>query len=159
AKRAEAEERQVRLNVAAGMQRVEDGDLFGSLPWLVEALRLDKKAPRREIDRTRLAAVLRQTPKLVQLWSHDGPVLYAEFSPDGRRVVTASADNTARVWDTSTGKPITPPLKHNGPVFHAAFSPDGRRVVTASADGTARIWDAATGKAVTPSLKHGDYVR
>jgi hypothetical protein len=50
-------------------------------------------------------------------------------------------DKTARVWDTESGQPITPPLKHEGTVWHAAFSPDGRRAVTASEDHTARIWD------------------
>jgi WD40 repeat protein len=55
-------------------------------------------------------------------------------------VVTASVDNTAQVWDATTGKPVTPPLQHDGSVYAAAFSPDGTRVVTASADKTARIW-------------------
>ena len=58
----------------------------------------------------------------------------AAFSPDGRRIVTASEDHTARVWDTATGEPISPPMKHEGAVWHAAFSPDGRRVVTACPD-------------------------
>jgi len=63
------------------------------------------------------------------------------FSPDGTRVVTASDDKTARVWDAATGNPLTSPLDHQGPVRSAAFSPDGTRVVTASDDKTARVWD------------------
>ena len=59
----------------------------------------------------------------------------AAFSPDGKRIVTASADKTARVWDAETGKPIGEPLKgHDGIVCSAAFSPDGKRIVTASQD-------------------------
>ena len=65
---------------------------------------------------------------------HQGQVVYAAFSPDGTRVVTASWDNTARVWDAATGKPVTGPLEHQGQVYSAAFSPDGTRVVTASRD-------------------------
>src|SRR5262249_10101333 len=63
------------------------------------------------------------------------------FSPDGTRVVTASRDKTAQVWDAVTGKPLTSPLQHQGSVVSAAFSPDGTRIVTASGDKTARVWD------------------
>jgi WD40 repeat protein len=86
---------------------------------------------------------------------HNGKVEEASFSPDGRRVVTASADHSARVWDAETGAPLTPPLQHGAGVAYASFSPDGRRVVTGSRQGTARVWDASTGEPVTPLLKNG----
>jgi WD40 repeat protein len=85
---------------------------------------------------------------------HQGMACDAEFSPDGRRVVTASFDWTARVWDAATGKPVTPPLRHTDMGLWANFSPDGRRVVTASMDGTARVWDAGTGRPITSPLPH-----
>jgi WD40 repeat protein len=85
---------------------------------------------------------------------HDGPVWHASFSADGRRVVTASDDKTARIWDAETGKAIMAPLKHDGPVWHASFSADGHRVVTGCDDKTARVWDADTGEPLTPPLKH-----
>jgi WD40 repeat protein len=65
----------------------------------------------------------------------------AAFSPDGKHIVTASEDKTARLWDGETGKPIGEPLKgHEDAVGRAAFSPDGKRIVTASSDKTARLW-------------------
>ena len=76
---------------------------------------------------------------------HEAAINCAAFSPDGERVVTASADKTAQVWEAATGTPIGMPLRHEDSVIRAAFSPDGARVVTASADKTARVWDAATG--------------
>ena len=83
------------------------------------------------------------------LKGHDGAVYSAAFSPDGKRIVTASGDKTARIWDAATGKPIGEPLTgHDGSVSSAAFSPDGKRIVTASEDKTARIWDAATGEPI-----------
>ena len=59
-------------------------------------------------------------------------LIRAQFSPDGQRVVTASEDNTARLWDAASGKPIGEPMKHEDAVISAQFSPDGQRVVTAS---------------------------
>jgi tetratricopeptide (TPR) repeat protein len=86
-------------------------------------------------------------------------VNYAEFSFDGRRLVTASDDQTARVWDASSGEAVTGPLEHTGEVNQASFSRDGRRLVTASRDRTARVWDASTGRPLSPPLKHNDSVQ
>ncbi|WP_437573546.1 nSTAND1 domain-containing NTPase [Sorangium sp. So ce887] len=73
---------------------------------------------------------------------HPDGVLDADYSPDGKRIVTASWDKTARVWNADgTGEPLV--LRgHTDVVYSAAFSPDGERVVTASADRTARVWNA-----------------
>ncbi|MGA2247024.1 MAG: protein kinase [Verrucomicrobiota bacterium] len=89
---------------------------------------------------------------------HKGWVLSAQFSPDGRRMVTASADYTARVWDAQTGQLLTKPLQHRDSVNYAQFSPDGQRIVTASADNTAQVWNAETGQPVGVAMKHKDYV-
>ena len=72
---------------------------------------------------------------------HADAVQSAAFSPDGSRIVTASWDATARVWDAATGEEIFVLYGHNHNVLSASFSPDGSRIVTASADHTARIWD------------------
>src|SRR4030095_16514001 len=74
---------------------------------------------------------------------HEAQVYSAQFSPDGKRVVTASYDHTAKLWDAASGKPIGEPMKHHDWVNSAQFSPDGQQVVTASFDYTARLWDAA----------------
>ena len=70
------------------------------------------------------------------------------FSADGQYLLTArSTDNTARVWDASTGRELAR-YEHNDVVLAAAFSRDGRYVATASADGTARLWDVSSGREV-----------
>ena len=83
-----------------------------------------------------------------------GPVLAAAFSPDGRAVIIGSMDETARLWDAATGRPIGPTLTHKGRVSAVAFSPDGKAVLTGGWDGMGRLWDAATGRPLEPTLTH-----
>ncbi len=82
-----------------------------------------------------------------------------EFSPDGQKVVTASLDKTAKLWNV-TGELIAP-LKHEHLVYYVKFSPDGQKVVTASLGNTAKIWKV-TGDSIArepiATLKHQKYV-
>jgi WD40 repeat protein len=78
--------------------------------------------------------------------AHTMTVFRALFSPDGRWIVTCSKDNTARLWEASTGVPLhSRALAHDSWVYEASFSPDGRQVVTVSYDKSARLWDVKTG--------------
>jgi glucose/arabinose dehydrogenase len=83
----------------------------------------------------------------------------AVFSPDGKLVLTAGDDGTARLWNATTGEPFLEPLQHQGTVRSAVFNLDGGRIVTASDDGTARIWDATTSTSLSPPLEHHGPVR
>ncbi len=87
---------------------------------------------------------------------HPNVVYQADFSPDGRRLLTASYDGVGRIWSVATGG-VEVPLVGHGPVKLASgvFSPDGHRAVTASHDGTARIWDAASGACLHVLEGHG----
>ena len=111
---------------------------------LLLALEADRRAPSLSANNALLAAVdaCRERRRLL---GHGGSVEDVRYSPDGKRVVTASYDRTARVWDAATGAAIAVLRGHTGRVEAAAFSPDGVRVVTAGADATARVWDASTG--------------
>jgi WD40 repeat protein/serine/threonine protein kinase len=155
AKAQESLDRLVRLQNANGIGLMDEDDLAASLPWFAEALSMEQgQAEREDLQRIRINSVLQACPKPVQIWFHGGPVTSAHFSRDGRLVVTASRDHTARIWDTSTGKPVGSVLQHTGIVWQAIFSPDSRRVVTASEDGTARVWDADTGQPIARPLPH-----
>jgi hypothetical protein len=87
---------------------------------------------------------------LVEPLRHLSWVNSAQFSPDGKRIVTASLDNMARVWDTESGQLLIEPLKHSSTAQSPQFSPDGKRLVTASLDNTARVWDIAPASASRP---------
>jgi WD40 repeat protein len=89
----------------------------------------------------------------------DGMVDRVVFSPDGRFVVVAAADNTAQIWDTAAKTRASPPLHHLAAVVWAAFSPDGRRLLTASAEGTARVWNVETGEPLAPAFSQARAIR
>ncbi|MFN6486659.1 MAG: hypothetical protein RMX98_027770, partial [Nostoc sp. DedQUE02] len=87
-----------------------------------------------------LQTILNNVHEHNQLKGHTSYVNNASFSADGKHIVTASVDNTARVWDLS-GKQIALLKGHTGIVINASFSADGKHIVTASEDKTAREWD------------------
>jgi len=89
---------------------------------------------------------------------HEG-VTSAVFDPSGARVLTASTDKTARLWDVATGAQLTVLRGHQDTVLNAVFDPSGKRVLTASVDRTARLWDAATGAELTVLRGHQSWVR
>ncbi|HYT47911.1 MAG TPA: TIR domain-containing protein, partial [Burkholderiales bacterium] len=124
--------------------------------------RIDLALPRDAVKASSATAALAATVSRMN-WrrgfgGHEGPVNSAAFSPDGSRIVTASTDRTARIWDAASGKEIAVLRGHEDTVISAAFSPDGSRIVTASGDRTARIWDAASADEIAVLRGHEDSV-
>lgn len=96
--------------------------------------------------------VMTVSGKVAQLWkdetmnvlqgrAHDDWVSDANVSDDGDWLVTASNDNTARVWSTRLGVAIAVLRGHHDEVRRAVFSPDAKHIVTAGADGMVRVWN------------------
>ncbi len=71
-------------------------------------------------------------------------------------MITASADKTARVWDSRSGAPLMIIAGHPEAVMTANFSPDRSRIVTSSDDHTVRIWDTGSGTQVAELRGHTD---
>lgn len=76
---------------------------------------------------------------------HTGAITCAQFSPDGTRIVTASEDGTAKIWDARSGECLRKFEAHFDQVRMAKFSPDCTRILTISKNLTAKVWDASTG--------------
>jgi WD40 repeat protein/predicted Ser/Thr protein kinase len=145
----------IRLLVAEATRATEDGDFFGALLPLVEAVRRDAGQPQHEdLQRRRLGALLHHCPQLRHLWLHAGPVDHASLSPDGRRLATASADGTANVWSLDSGERLAPPLLHTSRVMQVVFSPDGRQLATQESGGFARLWNLDSGQPAAPAIPH-----
>ena len=92
----------------------------------------------------------RTAPELERrLDGHNGSVWGVALSADGSRAVSASQDQTLRVWDVHEGACVTVLEGHTGPVRAVALSADGSRAVSASQDQTLRVWDVHEGACVT----------
>ena len=91
---------------------------------------------------------------LLTLKGHNNRVNTAFFSPDDKRIVSASMDNTVKIWDTSTGECQQTLKGHTGSVETAIFSPNGKQIVSASSDHTVKIWDASTGECIQSLQGH-----
>jgi WD40 repeat protein/serine/threonine protein kinase len=157
--RKQAEERLVRLNVGRGLWLLDQGDSFGSLLWFAEALRLEQHDPAKAaVHRARLAVVLRDCPKLVQVWFHKSDAAI-RLTPDGGRFLTIDG-RIVSVWDAETGLRLSQFVVQDEKRLRASLSFNGRRVVTCCGEkDTAQVWDTDTGKpiALSVSVQPGDH--
>ncbi|PWU22157.1 MAG: hypothetical protein C5B50_00090 [Verrucomicrobia bacterium] len=86
---------------------------------------------------------------------HSWPITCFDVSSDGKFVVTASEDKTARLWSRKDLQPIGEPLRHNALVNCARFSPDNERVITSTANHLVRVWDVRTTAPLTDAFDCG----
>jgi hypothetical protein len=147
------------LPTLAANQRELPRQLFGRLGGLAhEAVAEIVTSAQQDPDfrpRPRWPGLTPPGAERLRLVGHQGRVLSASFSPDGVRIVTASSDHTARLWEATTGQDILALHGHEDSVSSASFSPDGARIVTASDDHTARLWEATTGQEMIALRGHG----
>jgi WD40 repeat protein/tRNA A-37 threonylcarbamoyl transferase component Bud32 len=130
----------------------DPGSGFASLTFSPDGERLAASA-----GRTLLVWDAATGKEILTLSGHDRPITRVAYSPDGRRLASASRNGSVKVWDAFTGEKCLTLSGHTIDVHGVAYSPDGRRLVTA-AGGTTRggersncevkIWDALTGQEI-----------
>jgi len=132
--------------------KLRQGEFGSALRLASHGTRIDLALPSEAIGSSpaaaALAAAISKANWRFALGVHKGTVRSVAFSPDGSRIITASSDNTARVWDAATAEEIAILRGHRSSVNSAAFSPDSSLIVTASDDQTARIWDVASAEEI-----------
>jgi eukaryotic-like serine/threonine-protein kinase len=106
----------------------------------------------------------------VQIWNAltgDNPFIYRDhfyfvnavaWSPDGRKIASASADTNVQVWSAATGSNVLTYRGHTGKVNAVAWSPNGKLIASASDDRTVQIWDATTGETIFTYRGHAKEV-
>jgi WD40 repeat protein/serine/threonine protein kinase len=104
--------------------------------------------PRTQFDPRPLPTSQEVAGEALRLEGHKDKVEAVAFTLDGKRAVSGSHDNTARIWDLSSGKEATGPVQHAGAVHALAMVPDGRHFVTACWDGNVCVCDLEQGKLV-----------
>jgi WD40 repeat protein/serine/threonine protein kinase len=150
---------QSRLLTQASAQRLKDSDVEGAQGIILEVLTDPRFAQGQMPAAISVFQESRAADAQLAVLSAQGNRAYsAAYSPDGTRIVTASEDKTARIWDANTGALLSVLSGHAAVVSSAAYSPDGTRIVTASEDKTARIWDAHTGKQLAALFGHANSV-
>jgi WD40 repeat protein len=150
--RAKAERALARNLFEEAQQALAGGDTRRAASELAESYRLAPDEQRVRLLLPHVIALSTGLKGTVLKAGTEEVVNRARFSPDGTRVVTASDDNRARIWEISSGRLLAELSGHDDVVNDASFSANGELVLTASSDHTARIWDARTGKPVGAPL-------
>jgi WD40 repeat protein len=92
------------------------------------------------------------------LTGHTGAVNAVAVTPDGRLAVSASLDQTLKVWEVASGRELRTLQGHTGYVTGVALSEDGQRAVSASADWMLKVWEVASGRELRTLIGHDDVV-
>ncbi|HMD73625.1 MAG TPA: protein kinase [Steroidobacteraceae bacterium] len=137
---------QARLLTQAAAQRLKDSDLASAQGIILEVLTNPAFKQIRAPPAIGVFQDIRASDaQLAVLSGHGERVNSAVYSRDGTRILTASSDKTARIWDARTGTLLAVLSGHMDGVQSAAYSRDGTQILTISTDRTARIWSARTG--------------
>ncbi|MGE0760276.1 MAG: WD40 repeat domain-containing protein, partial [Pirellulaceae bacterium] len=128
-----------RANLLAASAAIEDSDPIMAR----EVLEAATPAQRHTWEWRYLAAQLDGCDRLLR--HHAGPVRALDFSPDGTRFVSGSADQTLLLWNLDDLDHPQVLTGHTGPVVSVRFDPRGNRILSSALDGTIRCWNATTG--------------
>lgn len=77
---------------------------------------------------------------LHRLRGHSSEISKVAFNPKGTQVLTASADQTAKLWSVETGECLQTLEGHTDEIFSCAFNYEGSTIITGSKDNTCRVW-------------------
>ena len=89
---------------------------------------------------------------------HSNSVWSVTFSTDGKWLMSASYDETIKIWSIETGECLQTFVGHRGPIVSAKFSHDDRFIISAGVDRSLKIWDIKTGKCLQNLTEHSGLI-
>jgi eukaryotic-like serine/threonine-protein kinase len=152
---AESTRRLAMLHLERGRAAFEKGQVGPGMLWTLESARTAAAAGDESGRRVALANLSAWRDHLVELkgvFAHGGSIRVTALSRDGKAILTGGFDNTVRLWDAESGRPIGEPLSHPDLVYSVVFSPDGKTFLTTGWDGSPRLWETATGRPLGEAL-------
>ncbi|MBL9134973.1 MAG: protein kinase [Verrucomicrobiales bacterium] len=150
-------EGQVLVVTASGWVRLWDARGDGGVTWstrlpgpvVVAALSSDgRRFAAADVTGRFMAGSVGSSDPVRVIEAHSKRINHVGFVRDGDRLLTASDDHSAAMWDVSTGRMRGERLVHEAPIHWVEMSEDGRWIATAGDSGTVRVWDGGTGKRV-----------
>lgn len=88
------------------------------------------------------------------LKGHDKDIWSLSFRPDGKELLSGSADSTVKIWDIEKGELKKTLTNHKNSVYGLSYNAKGDKFATASYDGVARIWDDKTKERINTFKEH-----
>jgi WD40 repeat protein/type IV secretory pathway VirB10-like protein len=157
--KAEAEALSLQLGaqavIAAELPSVGNGSFDIALLLVAQAFKIDKT-----VGKDTLLRVIQKNRLKTHLYGHTDAITSVAMEKNGKRLASASWDNSVRLWDVEKQAPLGKPLRgHTDYVNSVAFSPNGKLLASGSDDQTVRLWDIkAQAPLGEPLLRHTDLV-
>ena len=122
-------------------------DLIGKKTWAGQNYLLLCKTPNRP--------PWNPLPQAIKtLKGHTDSVRSVSVTPDAKRAISGSGDNTCILWDLDTGQPIKTLKGHTSSVSAVSVTLDGKRAISGSYDNTCILWDLDTGQPIKTLKGH-----
>ncbi|MBK6827065.1 MAG: caspase family protein [Chitinophagaceae bacterium] len=103
--------------------------------------------------------VAAQEPRLVLPVGHKGAIVSAEFTKNGKLILTSSRDNSSKVWDANTGKLLYTMDGLTNLNFTPGFSSNDQFIFTSVADSLVKVWETKSSKLLYTLRGHSGAVK
>ena len=152
-------EKHARHVMAEADECFREGDVFTAIQLMLEIMPDTISVPNKPL-LPEMESLFREISVFYndRLMGTGKVITSAEYSPDGKFIVSSSEDGLIHIWDVESKQIIRTLHGHTRSVFTVKYSPDGMIIASASADSTIRIWNAYTGDSIRTIKEHTDRV-